>query len=81
MGWVSSGAAATGSTVQNEEAGRSGRMIPVTAMAWPAARSREPGCRPNRPAVAWVTATWRVAVAAPGRDPATSRALRPSPLR
>ncbi len=71
-------------------------MIPVTSTARPAACSREPGCRWNRVAVAWVTATCRdiaapVPVPAPapapgpalppGRAPATSLPLRPSPLR
>ena len=71
-------------------------MIPVTSTAWPAACSREPGRRPNRAAVAWVTATCSVpavpvpvpaAVPVPvlapaaGRSPETSLALRPSPLR
>ncbi len=71
-------------------------MIPVTSIAWPAACSREPGCRPNRAAVTWVTATCRAPrmpvpapvpvpiltlAPAPGSAPETSLALRPSALR
>ena len=64
----------------------------MTSTVRPEACSREPGCRPNRAAVAWVTATCRVVpvpvpplalvlALPPGRDPETSLALRPSPLR
>ena len=59
--WVSRGAVATGLTVQNADAGPTGRMTPVTTSVWPAVWSREPTCTPSRAAVAAVTATWNVA--------------------
>ena len=77
---------ATGSTVQNDEAARRGRMMPLTTATWPAAWSREPTRSLNRAAVAWVTATGTAfggpcGTAPPGSEPATSLVLRPSPLR
>jgi hypothetical protein len=75
-----------GSTVQKEEAAPTGRMIPVTTSTWSAAASRDPTCRPRLAAVAVVTATGNAAGdpwagARVGREPATSVALRLSPLR
>ena len=84
--WVSCGAAAIGSTVQNAEPGPDGRTIPVTSTSWPAVRSREPTCRPSRAAVAVVTATWNtavpcLAVTVTGSDPATRADCRARVLR
>ena len=77
-----------GSTVQKVEAAPSGLMIPLTTSSWPAARSRDPRCRPSLAAVAAVTATWNVAddpcpCARVGREPATSVALpaQPAPVQ
>ena len=92
-GYVSRGAEATRSTLQNEDATPRGRMTPVTTAVAPAipvprlgSRIREPTCRRNLAAVAVVTATWNApggpwATARPGREPATSVALRASVLR
>ncbi len=66
-------------------------MMPLTTATWPAAWSREPTRSLNRAAVASVTATGTApggpcgtapeGTAPPGSEPATSLALRPSPLR
>src|SRR5689334_2845284 len=84
---ISSGAAATGVTVQKDDAGLRGRTMPVTTSVCPSVCRRAPTCRPNLAAVAVLTATWNVAallpraVTLPGMDPATSVALRARPLR
>jgi hypothetical protein len=84
------GAAAAWTAVQKLAAGSAGRTIPVTSTTIFAppdvSVSRDPGCSPNRAAVAWVTATWNVApvtgcpgscanrsCAAPGYRPASRR--------
>src|SRR6516225_34040 len=79
VGYVRIGAAALGSTVQKDDPGLTGRTIPVTTRAWPAADRREPTCNPSRAAVAAVTATWKVAespfpAVRAGSEPATRRA-------
>src|SRR6516165_6533973 len=86
-GWISCGAAATESRVQNDDAGLRGRIMPVITSTCPSVCSRVPTCRPNLAAVAALTATWNVAVRLPrgvtllGMDPATSVALRARPVR
>jgi len=75
---TSTGAAVTGSAVQNAEPGATGRSTPVTVsvtgVLTTVAAMREPGWSRNRAAVAWVTATSRLAprgaVVTPNCDPA-----------
>jgi hypothetical protein len=66
---VSTGVAAAGSAVQNAEAGNAGWMIPVTVTGTGPVFRRVPTRRPNRAAVAVVTA----ACTTPAEPPAGSR--------